>query len=380
MKQKTIRAALALIMAAVLAFISPANAFAEAKPALYIKDIMVGMGETADEAKKALTDAGFTVLDQNLNEGAGSAFKTEKFVYLGYKTTPVAADAITDLAVMNMSGGYSFTDYQALMDKYRDSQVRPFIDKFIATIKEYRENYYSEIPGNKSKADFAYSVLSQILEDDTGSNMGDLLLNPTREELGLSDEAYKALSRKEKAKTVDLTTAIMQGNTQVVCLMEQMLAIAADTNEKTWLERLSELGPDGLMEQYALKGIRPAEAEKEMAAQYIDTAKKMLNGWVDLRTDLLEYDAEFKATGGETTGEAEKIDLSKDKEFEIPKIDKDREGRDPATMTADDAVASIGTISRMMEHGAKLAEETEGSDIAGIYYVLNALPYGEGTL
>ena len=203
-----IRIVIAMILAVVSAILAPVQCFADSQ-VYYISDVMVGMGETADEAKKALTDAGYTVLDKNVNEGAGSMFKTEKFVYIGYKTTTDANEAITDLALMNMNGGYSFSDYAVLMDKYRDSQIKPFIERFIATIEEYRENYNSDNEANRAKANYAYTILSAIINDDTGGNMGDLLLNPTKEELGLSDDEYKALPDEERNSIVDLTTALM---------------------------------------------------------------------------------------------------------------------------------------------------------------------------
>ena len=367
---------LAVILALLMAVTTPAQVLADAKP-VYVSDVMVGMGETAEEAKKALTDAGFTVLDHNVNEGAGSAFKTEKFVYMGYKTTADASEAITDLAAMNMNGGYSFSDYEVLMNKYRDSQIRPFIDSFIATIKEYRENYDSDIPGNKAKADFAYSILSHIIEDDSGANMGDLLLNPTKEERGLTDDQYKALSKEEKRKTADLTTALMQGNSQVVSLMEQMLAIAADTNETTWLERLSELGPDGLDAKYAEAGVRPSDAVKEMAGLYNDTAKAILVGWVDLRAELLSYEAASdEGPEGETAGTT---DVEINAQYDVPETVSGGETADSEKL-AEDIEKVMDTMAGVMEIGAELGEKTEGSDITGIYGFLKELPYGDGTL
>ena len=373
-----IRILVAFVLAVLTAALAPAQIFAASKP-VYISDVMVGMGETAEEAKAALTSEGYTVLDRNLNEGAGSAFKTDKFVYIGYKTTADPDEAITDLAVMNMNGGYSFTDYEVLMNKYRDSQIRPFINKFMAAIKEYRVNYESDIPGNKAKADFAYSILSHIKEDDSGSNMGDLLLKPTKEELGMTDAEYKALPKEEKSQIVDLTTAIMQGNTQVVYLMEQMLAISTDTSETTWLERLSDLGPDGLDVKYAEAGVRPTEANREMAALYSDTVKTILAGWVDFRAELLEFDMEFKSSSGGETGEVEDVDFSQLVNYDVPEVEST--GEKPDLEQASEEVDSlVDSMASMMSSGEQLYSETEGSDIAGIYGIITSLPYGDGTL
>ena len=371
---KTTRMILALLLALILAVESPARALADTKP-IYVSDVMVGMGETAVEAMKALNDAGYTVLDRNINEGAGSMLKTEKFVYIGYKTTDDKSDAITDLAVMNMNGGYSFSDYAVLMDKYRDSQIRPFIDNFLATIEEYRENYKSDSGANWAKAEYAHTVLSNIIDDDCGNNLAELLLNPTKEELGLSDDAYKALSEEEKRNTIDLTTALMQGNGEVVFLMEQVLAMAADTNETTWLQRLSELGPDGLDQKYAEAGIRPADAVKEMASLYNDTAKTLLLSWEDTRAALLGYAAQLAAEGedAEAVVDADPGDLSEALQVGVEDVEANEvDVTDPGEM--------LDMISRSMESSMDIAETAAENRMAAVYAALREIPYGEETM
>ena len=58
----------------------------------YIGDIKVsGDMDSAEDAKKRLTDEGYTVIDKNFNEGAGGCY-----IYLGYKTTDNYNEAIKD--------------------------------------------------------------------------------------------------------------------------------------------------------------------------------------------------------------------------------------------------------------------------------------------
>ena len=368
---KITRIVLSALLAVVLAFIGPVRVFADTQT-LYICDVMVGTGESAEEAKKALTDAGFTVLDQNVNEGAGSFYKTEKFVYVGYKTTTDAADAITDLAVMNMNGGYSFADYEVLMNKYRDSRIKPFVDNFIAAVKEYRANYNSENEANRAKAEYAYTVLSRIYNDDCKNNMAQLLLNPTKEELGMTDKQYKYLAPEKKKITVDLTTSLMQGNAQAVLLMEQTLAAAADTNENTWLERLSELGPEGLSDKYAEAGVRPADAKLEMASLYNDTAKAILSDWEKSRSALLDYDmmlAETKAAseGGKDADVSDLINVGV-ADVEPEEVDL----FDPAGM--------MSAINGSLEASVGIAEQVGDNRTAAVYTLLKETPYGDGTM
>ena len=53
---------IALLLAVVLTLGGPMQVLADAQP-LYISDVMVGMGVSPEEARQALTDAGYTVLD-----------------------------------------------------------------------------------------------------------------------------------------------------------------------------------------------------------------------------------------------------------------------------------------------------------------------------
>ena len=153
---------------------------AENEQKKYISEVKVGMGETSDQASKELLAEGYTILkDDNgnyadLNEDAGSksALKegpNQKIVYLGYKTTADASDAITDLAVMNMDGGYSYDDYEKLMQTHMETQIKPFVGRFIATLREYRENLQKpQDSANYKRANYYKAQLNKLTDDDTG--------------------------------------------------------------------------------------------------------------------------------------------------------------------------------------------------------------------
>ena len=124
----------------------------------------LGMGKTEEEAAKALVDAGFLIMQKDgkpvdLNKGASD--ERPRVVYLGYKTTTDPNDGITDLAVMNMTGGYSFSDYDELINKAMETQVKPFVENFLATINEYRENYNKpKNSPNHKRADIVRKILN----------------------------------------------------------------------------------------------------------------------------------------------------------------------------------------------------------------------------
>ena len=174
---KKIRAWLALLLTALMVLASPLQSVALAevsgRTGKYLSEAYVSVAPTAAEAARKLEEKGYTVLKKDgkpadLNQGAGSALKESRAVVLGYKTTDDSAAAITDLAAMNMNGGYSVSSYRDLVRKYRDSTISPFVQRFMTTISEYRENLASKNAGNRAKAEFMRSLLNRVVDDDTG--------------------------------------------------------------------------------------------------------------------------------------------------------------------------------------------------------------------
>ena len=378
---------LVLLMSVLMVLMSPMQALAVGEAANqagdYLGEVYVAVAKTPDEAAKSLTDKGYTVLERDgkpadLNQGAGSALKEDAAVVLGYKTTGDRAKAITDLAVMNMNGGYSVMDYQALMDRYRDAQVRPFIERFMAAVREYRENAASDIAGNRARADFVRAMLNRVVDDDTGGRLGDLLLNQTRAELG---DAYEGLSEDEKRGHIDLELALMQGSAEVVYQAEQLLGYATDTAETTWLERLSALGPDGLAASYGDQ--RPSDARNSMDGQYQDIAVRLSQDWEDVRAALLAYDTKV---GGQSAGSpsedqsvqevGDEVDTGSILNLDV-EVSSGEEGRQPTVQDTPEVLEQInGGLSAINE----TAESVNDTRIAAIHTFLKATPYGEGTL
>ena len=404
---KTIVAVILLV--SVLA-LSPLQTFAAAST-VYISEIKLGYGSTPKEAYDYLTGEGYQIVTYghtykntkveekyqkyaDLNQGGGSKFKKDVVVYMGYKTTQNKDEAITDIAAMNMMGGYSFAQYEELIDKYRESTIKPFLDRFMSTVQEYRDNYNSSNAENKAKAVYIHDLLNLITDDDTGMGMGDLLLNKTSEDYGYDE--YKKLSNEEKKKYGDLTVILMQGNTSTVFAIEQMLTLAADTNEKTWIERLVDLGPDGLLNTYTQQGKSPSDAQKEMAQEYEDTALKIAAKWEDFRNELLEYKGMINEnTVLEDDGDEpmqEEADATPDEEnageAETGQTaSKEGAADENIPEATDDDVKNVKTADQVVEvvedtmvGSGALCEEVEVVKTAYIYNYLTSVKYGDSTL
>lgn len=67
--------------------------------AVFISDLYVATGNTESEAKQAMADAGYTVIDRNVNRNGGG-----KYVYIGFKATTKKSEALTDVVIVPKSG------------------------------------------------------------------------------------------------------------------------------------------------------------------------------------------------------------------------------------------------------------------------------------
>ena len=283
--KKVFSALISIVLAVTLCVTTCTNAFAASfSGKKYVKEMIISYGNTADEAKKWLTDNDYEVLDYNLNEGADNERSTQRAVYIGYKTTDDADEAITDMKLMNMKGGYSVQDYQMLLDEQK-SNIRAFFNNFKVAVKEYRENYNA----NQERAIAAHDLLNMMYDDDTKQNLGDLLLNKTKEEY--TDEEYNALSDDEKAKVGDMTTILMQANGNAVLAMEQVIALATDDSDTLWLTRYQDAKTYDDMIDDALNNddLTLKQATKQLAAEYDNDAKKIAEALVQYKSYLENY-------------------------------------------------------------------------------------------
>ncbi|MEE0968566.1 MAG: hypothetical protein U0M06_04250, partial [Clostridia bacterium] len=166
MKLSKILISMLLVVTMCITMVMPASA---GRVTYYLSDLKMAEANTADEAKKLLTDKGFTVLDKNLNPGGG------KVVYLGYKKSKNVDDAITDVRVMNMNGGFNISDYETIFEEAMDTYSSEVNNLRIAA-NEFAANYKA----GKKEAQLAYRQLNYYyVEDDKGvkTYMGDYMLN-----------------------------------------------------------------------------------------------------------------------------------------------------------------------------------------------------------
>ena len=124
----------------------------------YIKDVKLVYGETFDEAKRFVPE-GYTLLDKNLNEGTDADDK----VYFAYSTTKNPDEAVTDIKMMNMNGGFVLSDYEDQMADVND-KVKKLANDVKISAELFSANYVKGTYGAMA----AYRALSAFTVDDAG--------------------------------------------------------------------------------------------------------------------------------------------------------------------------------------------------------------------
>ena len=141
---------------------------------LYVSDMITASGATRAEAEGKLRSAGYTVVDGNLNEGAGG------YVCLGYKFTDKREDAITGVKMMTMNGGYDQWDYREFLRSNTDG-LPAVVAGMTASCKKMK----ALLDSGDAAAAVAYKTLNVLCVPETtktrkGTPLGTYLLAPER--------------------------------------------------------------------------------------------------------------------------------------------------------------------------------------------------------
>ena len=235
---------------------------------------------------------------------------------LGYKTTDDPQQAITDLSVMNMNGGYSVTDYKHLLTQQK-TNIANFLTEFMPAIKEYRAN----LKAGKARAVFVHDMLNKYTEDDSSKKLGDLFNSETlQDKLGITE----SINAENPDKLPDLITLLMQGNTAVLNSVEKLLAISADSGEGTFLDRFASKSYDDLLDE--LEDKRPelnteTKRKQQLDNEYEDIVLGFTEAAAKLRNDLVAYENGKLKLESASEEEIKKEFASSDKDEEVAKIE-----------------------------------------------------------
>ena len=179
----------------------------------FISEVALIYEDSVEDAKKAIEGTEWKLFEQDLN--ANADYMIDDGVYLIYKTTTNVEDAITDLRVMDMYGGYSISDYEKQLEASRNAYEQ-MVKYLRITMYEFKELYNA----GDEMAKLAYRQMNSYIDSDTQTLMGDFLLGSP------SDEA--------------IVTILMEGNAIVISNLITLLAIGiSGGGDQTLAEKIT---------------------------------------------------------------------------------------------------------------------------------------------
>lgn len=214
---KSIKRLLAFVIAICILSSAAITAYAEDDGEEYVCELRLIYAEDYSEAMDILEDSEFSdyeLLDENLNSNTG-----EIGVWLAYKTTDDIEDAITDVAVMQMGGGYREGNYQEMIKKSRDEYVE-MGELYLDAIDYWKTAYKA----NNFLANSAYRQLNFYTGVDGYKDvkLGDVLL--------------------KGIKASELATVFFEGNFYALKNIRSLIAMGVSYNSdgKTYLQKVGD--------------------------------------------------------------------------------------------------------------------------------------------
>lgn len=162
---------------------------------VFVSEVQISISKDKQEAIAYLKREGYTVVEQNLNEGTGNG---ALYVFLGYKTTRNPEKALTDITVLNMNGNYVYTDVYAL-NRLCGQQLSEAV-RAVQTASAALATAYQ---AGKKPAVWAYKALNNFLDTESDSLLGEILISEP------GDETVERILSDAELTTVSLLFAIL---------------------------------------------------------------------------------------------------------------------------------------------------------------------------
>ena len=235
MKTKLYGKIISLILVLATLFTTlPFTVFAEAveiekNKDVYVKSIKLARAKDKGEARAILEGEGYIFLEGNLNEGTG-----EEGVWIGYTTTTDPAEAIYDLKVMNMKGGFTLTSVEEALKEQETAFAQMAVD-LNYLVEEFAAAYEE---GNIAAVK-AYNSLNffRVVSGET-----ELV-----EENGLG---YQLVHGDMSLSAI--TDMIMLCDSEIVDSIVKLLTTGIQLKNENWMEKLSKKGPYDSDTEYGL--------------------------------------------------------------------------------------------------------------------------------
>ena len=222
----------------------------------YISEVALIYEDSVEDALEEIAGTDWKLYEQDLNPNADYIF--DDGVYLIYKTSTNVEDAITDLRVMDMYGGFSSANYQKQLEASR-AEYAKLVDELRIVADEFKQAYI----GNDTMASIAKTQLNFYRDGKTdGGTETDMLMGDFFMNMPSDDQVIQVL---------------FEGNGIVVSNLITLLAIGISGSDENSLA-------DRIAEKYAIK-------DTLSDALYYEDAVTLYEAFEKVRAKLLRYDA-----------------------------------------------------------------------------------------
>ena len=222
----------------------------------FLSEVALVYEDSVEDAQAAIAGTDWKLFNKDLNPNADVAF--DDGVYLIYKTSTNVEDAITDLRVMDMYGGYSTTNYKQQLEESRKQYMQAITDLRVA-VDEFKTLY----DAGDDMAELAYRQMNYYKDVRTE--------NGTETDM-LMGEFFLNLPSDEK-----IVQVMFEGNGIIVSNLMSLLAVGISGADGTTLSTR-------IAEAYAIKDTLKDE-------EYHDDAKALATSFDVIKEKLVRYDA-----------------------------------------------------------------------------------------
>ena len=252
MKKKIISVLLIVTTLFAMATVSVSAASSEE----YVSEVALIYEDSVEDALEEIEGTGWKLFEYDLNPDADKTF--DDGVYLIYKTSTNVEDAITDLRVMDMYGGYSITNYKQQLEDSRSQYMEAIADLRVAA-NEFKALYEA----GDEMAKLAYRQMNYYKDvKTTGGTETDMLMG----------DFFLNLPADEK-----IVQVMFEGNALVVSNLVSLIAVGiSGASGNTLSTRIAE--------KYAIKDTLTDE-------EYYDAADALATSFNIIKSKLLRYDA-----------------------------------------------------------------------------------------
>ena len=225
----------------------------------YISDIQIFQAPDEGEAKRLCESDGYICAPKNLNAGTG-----KDAVFMGYKLTEDKRDAICDIELLHMNGGYQIKDYaQANADLEKSNYGTA--ETMYASANEFIVNYKNGSP----KAVEAYEGLNlfKVPEADN-AKLGDYILNKKA-----SKEFFaKLITHASSGAVIAITNFLATGLTPYEKGKDPKTGEKVDV---TWADNVKDSNLWGIIEDPDLSKDELDEYDKDMGDEARELHKQL---------------------------------------------------------------------------------------------------------